>query len=265
MESERFISRTKDREHAELVAIREISKWLDKLDLTEQTEISLTMMVTSSPCLDCQPKILDMLVDWRERLELNVSYKLRISYLYHDLAPTQTAPRKRLSDSEVRVKLAEWKRDIKDSGVEFTLEPIAVCDELPHHKPRRVKCDSCKKPKASVVECPGCEELSQKTIPKRKKSDEAIANHVQYINTNEPQPNDTDSKAATDSDDEDNEADTESESDDEDNEADTESESDDEDNEADTESESDDEDNEAANDEFGEVTKQLTAINARCT
>ena len=124
MESERFISRTKDHEHAELVAIRKISKWLDERDLTEQTEISLIMMATSSPCLDCQPKILDMLKKWRETLK--VSYKLRISYLYHDLV---TPPNKRLSDREVKVKLADWKRDIKDIGVNFTLEAISVCDE----------------------------------------------------------------------------------------------------------------------------------------
>ncbi len=68
-----------------------------------------------------------MLVDWRERLELKVSYKLRIGYLYHDLK----APKKRLSDMEVEVKLADRKRKIKGSKVEFMLEPIAVCDELP--------------------------------------------------------------------------------------------------------------------------------------
>lgn len=37
------------------------------------------------------------------------------------------------------------------------------------HTPRPVKCDSCKELKASVVDCPECEELSQKTIPNRKK------------------------------------------------------------------------------------------------
>ncbi len=167
IESERFtcISRTNtnDREHAELVAIRKISDWLDERDLTEQTEISLTTMASYSPCLGCQPKILDMLKKWRETLK--VSYKLRISYLYHDLV---TPPNKRLSDREVKVKLADWKRDIKDIGVNFTLEAITVCDELRDHEPRKVKCDSCKQQQSTEL-CYECESLTLNTKPKRGK------------------------------------------------------------------------------------------------
>ena len=47
-------SETAKSEHAELAAIRKISAWLDGRDLTEQTEISLTTMATSNPCLECQ-------------------------------------------------------------------------------------------------------------------------------------------------------------------------------------------------------------------
>ena len=108
--------------------MKKVTKWLDETmkDLTGQESISLTMMATYSPCLDCQSKILDMFVDWRERLKLKINYKLGIGYLYNDIK----APKKYLSDTEVEVKLADWKRDIKDSGVEFTLEAIAVCDKL---------------------------------------------------------------------------------------------------------------------------------------
>ena len=66
-----------------------------------------------------------MLVDWRERLKLTVNYKLCIGYLYHGKS-TQ-----RLSGRAITVQLADWKWNMKDSGVNFTLEPIAVCDELP--------------------------------------------------------------------------------------------------------------------------------------
>ncbi len=75
-------SETTKTEHAELAAIRKISAWLDGRDITEQTEISLTTMATSSPCLKCQSAILNMLVDWREKLRLTVNYKLCISDLY---------------------------------------------------------------------------------------------------------------------------------------------------------------------------------------
>ncbi len=179
MESERFISRTNtnDREHAELVAIRKISDWLDERNLTEQTEISLTTMASYSLCLDCRSEILDMLKKWRETLK--VSYKLRISSLYHDLV---TPPNKRLSDREVKVKLADWKRDIKDIGVNFTLEAISVCDELRDHEPRKVKCDSCKKQQSTEL-CSKCESLTQNTKPKREKEDSAIKCHVYDINS----------------------------------------------------------------------------------
>ncbi len=168
-----FISRTKDGDHAEQVAMREISKWLQN-NLTGQTAISLTTMATYSPCLECQSAILDMLVDWRERL--TVSYKLRIGYLYHKEAS------KRLSDKQVIEKLADWKWKIKDSRVEFTLEAISVCDELSDHEPRQVKCDSCKQ-QQSTEACSECETSTQRTKSKRKKEDSAIACHVHDINS----------------------------------------------------------------------------------
>ncbi len=145
-------------EHAELVAIKKISKWLDERNLNGEESISLTTMATSSPCLDCQTAILDMLKKWRERL--TVSYKLRIGYLYHD-----PAPNKRLSDTEVKVKLADWKRKIKGSGVEFTLEAIAVCDEL------------------SVPSLETRQESLEDVISERGKKDSKIADHVQKINS----------------------------------------------------------------------------------
>ena len=99
-ESKRFISKTRDGVHAEKHVLTEISEWLEK-NRPEQKAISLTTTATKSPCLDCQPEILDMLKKWREKLKLTVSYKLRISSLYHDSAPTLTKPKKRLSDREV--------------------------------------------------------------------------------------------------------------------------------------------------------------------
>ncbi len=149
-------------EHAELAAIKKKKEWLDETmkDLTGQTEISLTTMATSNPCLECQSAILKMLVDCRERLTLTtVNYKLRIGYLYHGKPP------QRLNDREVREQLADWKWNMKDSGVNFTLEPIAVCDELP---------------------VPSLETRKKVTrenvISKRKVYDSNIADHVQKIN-----------------------------------------------------------------------------------
>ena len=148
-------------EHAELVAIKKKKEWLDETmkDLTEQTEISLTTMATSNPCLECQSAILKMLVDCRERLKLTVNYTLHISYLYHGKPP------QRLNDRGVREQLADWKWNMKDSGVNFTLEPIAVCDELP---------------------VPSLETRKKVTredvISKRKVHDSNIADHVKKIN-----------------------------------------------------------------------------------
>ncbi len=154
----------KTHEHAELVAMKKVTKWLDETmkDLTGQEAISLTTMATSSPCLECQTEILGILVDWRKRLRLKVSYKLRISSLYHD---SPIAPKKYLSNEEVKVKLADWKRDIKDSGVKFTLEAIAVCEELPlpSIETRQVN--------------------PKNVIRQRKDDDSAIARHVHDINS----------------------------------------------------------------------------------
>ncbi len=137
--------------------LRDISAWLSTKDPTKYTEISLTMMATSSPCLDCQPEILDMLNNWIERLGFTVKYKLRISSLYHGNAP-------RLQSAVVEVQLADWKRTIQDSGVEFTLEPIAVCNEisLPNLENRQVNRDE--------------------VLRKRRRKDTKIARHVDSIN-----------------------------------------------------------------------------------
>ena len=147
-ETGNFISRTVPREnvhaeiprenvHAEKAAIGDISAWLSTKDPTKYTEISLTMMATSSPCLDCQPRILDMLKNWIERFGFTVKYKLRISSLYHGKAPH------RLKSAAVEVQLADWKKTIQDSGVEFTLQPIAVYNEisLPNLETRQVNRD----------------------------------------------------------------------------------------------------------------------------
>ena len=146
-----------DKEHAELDAIKKIKKWLDERNVTGQTTISLTTMATYSPCLKCQSAILDMLKKWREKLELTVSYKLRISYLYHGKPPQ--------SDGAVRKQLADWKWNMKDSGVNFTLEPIAVCDELP------------------VPSLDTRQENPKDVISQRRKNDSKIADHVQKINS----------------------------------------------------------------------------------
>ena len=143
-------------EHTELAAIRKISAWLDGRDLTEQTEISLATMATSSPCSECQSAILKMLVDCRERLKLTVNYTLRISYLYHGKPPK--------SDRAVREQLADWKWNMNDSGVNFTLEPIAVCDELP------------------VPSLETRQVNPEDVICKRKVYDSNIADHVKKIN-----------------------------------------------------------------------------------
>ncbi len=199
-ESYRFRSETgKDHEHAEIAVVREASEWLDKMmkDLTEQTEISLTTMATSSPCLECQSVILKMLLDWREKLKLTVNYKLRISYLYHDLESTLTAaPKKRLKDPKVRQNLMAWIQAIKDSGVNFTLEAISVCDELSDHKIRQVKCKSCQqrgssktggaKPLKRIREKSSCSVCESKTLIKklkREKADSAIAHNVDCVNS----------------------------------------------------------------------------------
>ena len=146
-------------EHAELVAIKKQKKWLDETmkDLTGQTEISLTTMATSNPCLKCQSNILDMLVDWEERLKLTVHYKLHIGYLYYGKPPQ--------SDGAIREQLADWKWNMKDRGVNFTLEPIAVCDELPVPSLETRK-----------------KVIPEDVISKRKEYDSNIADHVKKIN-----------------------------------------------------------------------------------
>ena len=145
-----------DKEHAELDAIKKIKKWLDERNVTGQTTISLTTMATYSPCLECQSAILDMLVDWEERLKLTVNYKLRIGYLYHGKPPQ--------SDGAIREQLADWKWNMKDRGANFTLEPIAVWDELP------------------VPSLDTRQENPEDVIRERKLYDSKIADHVQKIN-----------------------------------------------------------------------------------
>ncbi len=191
-ESYRFRSETgKDHEHAELAAVREASEWLNERDLTKEETISLTTMVTGSPCLDkCQPAIKRMLVHLRERLKLTVNYKLCISYLYHE------ERKKPLKDPKIRQNLMAWIQAIKDSGVNFTLEAISVCDELSDHEIRQVKCKSCQqrgssktgraKPLKRIREKSSCSVCVSKTLIKKRKreeADSAIAHNVNSVNS----------------------------------------------------------------------------------
>lgn len=176
-----FVARTDDGKHAELYLIEQVSDWLKDRDLTGQT-VKLTTMATYSPCSDCMFKLKDMLKKMKQKY--NVQYKLRIGHLNHG--------KKTTTDVIVKQELTDWKQEIEKLGVQFTLEAISVCNELPGHTPRQVKCDPCNHegshPESSDKEhskqtCSECKRLTEEIIPNRKEKDDDIAKHVKYVNT----------------------------------------------------------------------------------
>ena len=119
---------------------------------------------------------------WKKRLKLTVTYKLRISSLYHEKAE---------SSGIVKQKLVTWSKEIKEKGINFSLEAISVCKELSDHKPRQLKCDGCKKNTLTTqtlpggatndTSCPGCTKLNLSIKEDRKRDDDQIERYVEDI------------------------------------------------------------------------------------
>ncbi len=179
-ESTIFVSRTKnkDHKHAERIVIEQTEDWLKDKDLTGQTTVKLTTMATYSPCSDCMSAIKDLLKKMKDK-HGHVRYKLRVGYLYH------REKGESISDSGMKYLLSNWKQQLKDIGVDFTLEPISVCDELPDYKPRPVKCKKHKDIKETVA-CQQCYKSTLKSAGliklEREDCDFKIVDNIRKIN-----------------------------------------------------------------------------------
>jgi len=175
-----FIARTESEDkgargrHAEQVAIDRITKEIMPACSTDSiVKIHIIAMSTKTPCYErCQGVISEMLRGFKG--SISVSYKLRIASFYHD-----TINGKQKSDDEVIADLVSWKHELRKVGVRVEIEPISVCEELPNHQIREVKCDTCKpleEPQQEAAPpCPGCEKMKKACRDKRQKKDKKIA------------------------------------------------------------------------------------------